>query len=230
MATPELSPVEISLAAAIALGFRGGQFRRDASPASLNVLLHYDEGCVARCAYCGHHAFRAPSGSEKTFIRVPWPVYPAGEVCERLGSGAHGLRRVCVGMVTHRRAFDDMNALIRLFRERSPLPVSALIAPTMIQDLGALQAVKEAGADRVGIALDAATPELFDRWRGAGVGGPHTWSHYWRAVETAVGIFGRGMVGAHLVVGLGETEQEMVETIQKLHDAGATDAPLLVLP
>ena len=39
--------------------------------------------------------------------------------------------------------------------------------------------MKKAGADRVGIAIDAATPELFDQLRGKGVGGPHRWDHYW---------------------------------------------------
>ena len=36
----------------------------------------------------------------------------------------------------------------------------------------------------------------------------------------AVHVFGRGMVGAHLVVGLGETEQEMAGVIQQLNDLG----------
>jgi biotin synthase len=37
----------------------------------------------------------------------------------------------------------------------------------------------------------------------------------------AVEIFGRSYVGIHLIVGLGETEKEMVETIQKEQDMGA---------
>jgi biotin synthase len=37
----------------------------------------------------------------------------------------------------------------------------------------------------------------------------------------AVGVFGKFHVGIHLIVGLGETEKEMVETIQKGQEMGA---------
>ena len=33
--------------------------------------------------------------------------------------------------------------------------------------------------------------------------------------------FGEAMVGVHLIVGIGETEKEMVEAIQRAHDMGA---------
>jgi len=81
--------------------------------------------------------------------------------------------------------------------------------------------MKEAGVERVGIAVDAATLELFEKYRGKGVRGPHKWDRYWKVLEDSVAVFGRGMVGVHLIVGLGETERQMVETIQKAHDNGA---------
>ena len=66
-----------------------------------------------------------------------------------------------------------------------------------------LMRMKKAGADRVGIAVDAATPELFDQLRGKGVGGPHRWYHYWKVVEMAAAVFGKFYIGIHLIVGLG---------------------------
>jgi biotin synthase len=68
--------------------------------------------------------------------------------------------------------------------------------------------------------VDAATHELFDRFRGAGVGGPHKWGRYWESLGAAVRVFGEGRVGIHLIVGLGETEREMTETIQRARDVG----------
>ncbi len=78
-----------------------------------------------------------------------------------------------------------------------------------------------AGADMIGVAIDAATPELFDRYRGQGIGGPHRWEHYWAAVEKSVQVMGAYQVGVHLIVGLGETEQEMIAAIQRAQDMGA---------
>jgi len=212
--------VQISLAAAMALGYQAGQFRRNAIPTGLNLLLHYEDGCTGRCGYCGLNPRREVAPDKRTFIRVDWPILPVDDILERLQQEAGSLKRVCVGMITHRRAFDDMNDIIRLFAHKAGRPVSALLAPTLVKDLGRLAEVKAAGADRVGIALDAATPALFERWRGAGARGPHRWEHYWEAIAESTHIFGRGMVGAHLVVGLGETEREMAGVMQQLNDLG----------
>ncbi|MCJ7705636.1 MAG: radical SAM protein, partial [Desulfobacterales bacterium] len=123
--------------------------------------------------------------------------------------------------ITHPKAIEDTLYLIKRFKEETDLSISVLIAPTLIQEEKALKSMKKAGADRVGIAIDAATPELFDQLRGKGVGGPHRWDHYWNVVRMAVSVFGKFHVGIHLIVGLDETEKEMVEAIQKGQGLGA---------
>jgi len=124
-------------------------------------------------------------------------------------------------MITHPRAVEDTCSIIRRFKEETNLFISVLISPTLIHDNSALQAMKDQGADHLGIAVDAATPQLFDQLRGAGVAGPHRWDHYWDVVKRSVEIFGRYKVGIHLIVGLGETEKEMISAMQRGQDAGA---------
>jgi biotin synthase len=213
--------VQTSLAAAMSLGFRRGGFRRDSLLTGLNLLVTYGDGCVARCAFCGLSHQREVADDKRTFIRVDWPTLDLDEVIARLNEDRGRLCRVCVGMITHRRAFDDMNAIIRRFATESDRPISALIAPTLIRDLDRLVEIKEAGADMIGVAVDAATPALFARYRGRGVGGPHRWAHYWATVERSVEAMGRYQVGVHLIVGLGETEEEMIAAIQRAQDLGA---------
>nr|HID13139.1 radical SAM protein [Anaerolineae bacterium] len=219
MESPEY--VQTSLAAAMALGYRPAMFRRHACLTGLNLLVTYSDGCVGRCGYCGLNRQRQVEPEKRTFIRVNWPTYPVDDIIARLKRDGGQLRRVCVGMITHRRAFDDMNIIIRRFRDETDRPITALIAPTLIRDLSRLVETREAGADMVGVAIDAATPELFRRFRGGGVNGPHRWEHYWATLKEAVRIFGRYKVGVHLIVGLGETEKEMIATIQRAHDLGA---------
>jgi len=203
------------------LGYRPANFRRNSILTGLNLLLTYPEGCVGRCGYCGMNSHRQIAESKRTFIRVPWPTVAVDDIIKRLKNDDGQLRRVCVGMITHRRAFDDMNEVIRRFHTETDRPISALIAPTLIRDLGRLAEIKEAGADMVGIAVDAATPELFERYRGRGVKGPHDWEHYWATLEAGARVFGPYKAGIHLVVGLGESEQEMIAAIQRAHDLGA---------
>jgi len=76
----------------------------------------------------------------------------------------------------------------------------------------------EAGAERIGIPLDAATKKIFDAVKGRNIGGPYSWEKVFGLLTEAVDIFGKGRVSTHLIVGLGETEKEMVEVIQHCAD------------
>jgi biotin synthase len=99
------------------------------------------------------------------------------------------------------------------------IPVSILSNPTtMTRD--DVQRTKDLGADIFTVALDAATPELFDRTRGKGVQSPHKWKKYWDIMLEARDIFGPQKFGAHIIVGMGETEYEVLKLVQELVDLG----------
>jgi len=220
---PKESPeyFRMSLAGAITLGFRRGRFYRDAKLHCLNLLLAYAEGCTGRCAYCGLSAERQGRYETKSFIRVDWPSYPLEEILLRLRGEGHDLERICISMITNPRAIQDTKLASQRILEAEPnLPLSLLIAPTIVT-LSDLVEFKKCGVDRVGIAIDAATEDIFRQMRGEGVNGPHRWGTYWRTVRDALQVFEKKKVGVHLMVGLGETEKEMVVCIQKVHDSGA---------
>lgn len=214
--------VRISTAAAMTLGLVPGNFYRGTKLYCLNLLLVYDKGCAARCAYCGLQRARQVNEplSKHSFIRVGWPVVSIDEIVDGMDNeSCSHVERVCVSMVTSGRAKGDTLEVVKKIRKKTDA-ISGLISPTVI-DREWLVQLKEAGADKIGVAVDAATPELFDKFRGKGVKGPHKWEKYWRTVQESVEVFGIYEVGVHLIVGLGETEKEIVETIQKAHDMGA---------
>ncbi len=212
----------LSLAAAMTLGLVPGRFYRDARLTCINLLQTYPGGCIGRCAYCGLAKGRAKvanhhGSSEKSssFIRVTWPTHPLDQLIERMEVRRDAFTRICLSMVTRSGALDDLVTMTRRLRARLDVPLSALLTPTITERQGFL-ALRDAGIDRVGIAVDAATPELFDQLRGQSARGPHRWHRYWESFEEAVDVFGPFMVGCHLIVGLGETERQMVETFGRL--------------
>jgi biotin synthase len=213
--------VQTSTAAAMTMKLLPGTFHRGARLNALNLLLTYDDGCKAKCSYCGLSKSREIDPENKTFIRVDWPSYSVDEIIERTKEHGKHLQRVCVSMITHRKALEDMKIVMSKFRDETELQISGLISPTVIKDKGTLEQIKIAGADMVGIAIDAATQKLFNIHRGSGVRGPHNWDHYWKVIGWSIEIFGKGNVGLHLIVGIGETEKEMVETIQRAENMGA---------
>ena len=213
--------LRMSLAGAITLGFRRGRFYRNAALHCLNLLLTYIEGCSGNCAYCGLSVERQGSYEAKSFIRVDWPTYPLDEILYRLHREEHDLKRICISMITNPRAISDTKLVSqRILEAKLDLPLSLLIAPTILSPSD-LAEMKKYGVDRVGIAIDTTTEDIFRQMRGEEVKGPHQWETYWERVGEALEVFGRGKVGVHLITGLGETEKEMVGCIQRVHSMGA---------
>jgi biotin synthase len=203
------------------LGFTPGWFYRNARLGCINLLLTYAGGCKANCAFCGLAAEKNSSPSKSSFIRVPWKTWPTQEVIESIKKAPAYVSRVCVSMITHPRSMEDVLAICRRIANETGKTISILISPTLL-DRGDLQALKDAGAERVGVAIDAATREIFDRLRGKPVGGPHRWERYWRTYEQSLEVFGEGMAGVHLICGLGETEQELVSAMSRAKVMGGS--------
>ena len=227
--TPQMrSPdyVQMSTAAAITLGVTDGRMYRCECTRCLNLLLTYPEGCRANCAYCGlaRHREAERDYADRNFIRVDWPAVPMETVVDIVAKdGANSpFHRMCISMITHPRSDDDTVAVLKKWTSRidpDTIPVSILSNPTTMGRAD-VENLKNLGADIFTVALDAATPAIFDRTRGKGVQSPHKWSKYWEVLMDARDIFGAEKFGAHIIVGMGETEYEVLNLVQELVDLG----------
>jgi biotin synthase len=222
MRSPEY--VQLSTAAAITLGLVPGVMHRTSCTHCLNLLMTYPEGCRANCTYCGlaRHREESRDYADRNFIRVDWPTVRVDEMLERIlaNSDKGQFERMCISMITHPDSDHDTQVVLKRWMEVAPhIPVSILSNPTTMekQDLITL---KELGADIFTVALDAVTPEIFERTRGKTVQSPHSWDKYWQTIEWAAEIYGPEKFGAHLICGMGETEQEILEVCQRMKDMG----------
>ncbi|MBU2767267.1 radical SAM protein [Acidithiobacillus ferrivorans] len=222
MRSPEY--VQLSTAAAITLGLVPGVMHRTSCTNCLNLLMTYPEGCRANCTYCGlaRHREESRDYADRNFIRVDWPTVRVDEMLERVAkNGDKGqFQRMCISMITHPDSDHDTQVMLKRWMEVAPhIPASILSNPTTMekQDLVDLKAM---GADIFTVALDAVTPEIFERTRGKTVQSPHSWDKYWQAIEWAAEIYGPEKFGAHLICGMGETEQEILAVCQKMKDMG----------
>ncbi len=211
--------LKMSMGAALTLGFKKGRFYRNAKLHCINLLQVYSGGCTASCAYCGLSGKRSKNNGEKSFIRVDWPTLFIEDIIEKMKINKHKFSRICISMITRKLASRDVIFILEKITAALDTPISVLICPT-ITNGDDLVRFKEKVVDKIGVAIDAATRQLFEKYRGNGVGGPHQWETYWDIYKKSLEIFGYRNVGVHLIVGLGETEKEMAHTIQNACDLG----------
>lgn len=216
----QISPafVRISTAAAMALGLKSGRIYRDAACGCINLIQNYPQGCYANCAYCGLARERPGDPEDNTFIRVTWPLYDTDQLVQKIADQeARGeVGRVCVSQVHDRRANADLLDIVARVRQAAPqVPIAALVSAELLDEAQLLE-LKAAGVDIVGIGLDGASEAVFDRTRGKGVRGPHTWAGHWRMARLARRIFGPMNVNLHVIVGIGETDRDLVELFYQL--------------
>ena len=209
--------VRISMASAIVLRMRSGRFSRDFGFGGINLLLSYDGGCRSDCGYCGLARTRPGSYEDKSFIRVEWPLVRTDDLVERMARFEPALTRLCISMVTHGRAYRDTCDLTRKIAERVRTPISILVAPPALKR-ARLENFKSIGVDMIGIGLDAVTEELFRNIRTAVPAGGLKWEKYWEVITDAREIFGPWKVNVHTLVGLGETDQDLLALFVALRD------------
>ena len=207
--------VRASTGSAIVLGLLRG--RLDAKPTTVYLLTYHDGKCSANCGFCPQA--KMSKGRADMLSRVIWPPFPIQEAISRMEVAAESglIKRVCIQALNSPTVLEDILSLTREIRSRVMAPLSVSCQPL---DRKKMRMLAEAGAERVSIALDAATEEIFSRVKGRLVNGPYLWEKQRLALGEAVRIFGNGYVTTHLIVGLGETEKEMTQTIQWCVDLG----------
>jgi len=207
--------IRVSVGSAIVLGLLKG--KSDASPTTIYMLTYREGKCQANCGFCPQA--RNSSSRADMLARVTWPPFQTRLAIEKIASSAEKgtVRRVCIQALNYPTVHKDLTQLTKLIHSSSNVPISLSCPPFKKAQFKELAA---AGADRISIALDAATEQVFDKVKGAATQSPYQWKQQHTALKEAVEVFGKNQVYTHLIVGLGETEKEIAETIQNCVDAG----------
>jgi biotin synthase len=156
--------IRTSTAAAITMGKLPGRFLRQARLYCINLLLTYDEGCAANCAYCGLSDNREAeeSCSEQSFIRVEWPTLPLNEVISSIPrKNCSHVERVCISMITNGRSLKDTINTTESLKKVTD-NISVLITPTIVNKEW-LSDLKKAGADMIGARAENQYPSLYSK-------------------------------------------------------------------
>ena len=204
--------IKVSLGSANALGLVNKRVDAEVSTAHLMI----GEGCRHGCAFCAQG--RRSSSRADRLSRITWPSFSIDDVMERLMEAYdHGaIQRACLQVVNgggYERVIERFFYLLN--RSDCSIPVSVNCVVQTLNDADKLFAL---GAERVGLALDAANPEVFAMHKGSS---PGDWVGRLELLRDLGAVY-PGRISTHLIVGLGETEQDVADVVQVMTDAGVT--------
>jgi biotin synthase-related radical SAM superfamily protein len=217
--------IRVSVGSAIVLGLLEGKL--DAAPTTAYLMTYKAGKCTANCLFCPQA--RTSRSRAEMLSRVSWPVFATESVLKKVGSASETqrVRRVCIQALNYPEVFNHLVALVAALKQHATVPVSVSCQP---QNSENMRRLAEAGADRIGIAIDAATENLFNDVKGVNANGPYTWENQFRRLREAVQVFGKGKVSTHLIIGLGETENEAASLIQRCVDMDVSPALFAFTP
>lgn len=196
--------IKCSAGTAKVLGLK--ELKADALPTTAYLMT--GERCSQDCAFCS----QAKNSSSKADLlsRITWPDFDREKVIEGVvqAFARKELQRTCIQVVSSHNSLGQTQELLRDLKRRSTVPVCV---SCVVGTLDAVGSMLDNGADHVSIALDGACERVFVENKGG------SWIEKYKLLQEAAKTY-PGKIATHLIVGLGETEEEMLQTVQEMID------------
>jgi len=202
----------VAAGTASALGLMN--FRSDVRPTTAHLVT--PGRCQFRCGYCT----RAEDSAELEFLsRIRWPSFGEEVVYRAISERRAIFERACVQVIQTGDWIEQALHVIENLKHPA-LHISLATRPIPAVLVGKLFA---AGANRIGLPIDVASARLYRELRGG------NFDRDMGLIEEAARTF-RGRISTHIMVGVGEREDELVDTMVRLHRSGALIALFAFTP
>jgi biotin synthase len=191
----------------------------DTPPTTAYLQIYTEKRCKANCLFC---AQASESSAELTHIaRGLYVPADLEAVVSRLKLAYERgyFARACIQTAIYDTWWQDATYLIKRIREVSRIPISLSVFPLSDERYKDL---KKLGVSELVIPLDACTQELFDRIKGQSAGSPFSWRSHIDGIRRAASMFEK--VGTHLMLGLGESDEDAVRIISELWENNVNPA------
>ena len=209
--------VRVSIGTAVVLGLEIAFMDRDNAPTTAYLQTYFPGRCAANCQFCAQA--RDSDANVDKIARSLYLPYAANVVTARLKKAFDRgfIKRICIQTINYPNLMSELVWLVETLHSEVTAPISVSIFSISKEQIKTL---RNAGVQKIVIPLDAANEKIFNEIKGARTGGPYRWNKHLKTLDDALEVMGRGNVGTHLMVGLGETELEMVNLMAKLKDKG----------
>jgi len=218
--------IRVSIGTAILLDLLKG--KTTVNPTTAYLMTYTENKCTANCGFCPQ-AKESKSRAEM-LSRVTWPSFSTATLITALETAIQEgkVKRVCIQALNIPEIFLQLEALVKeIIKKKQTIDISVSCQPLNSQNT---QLLKNAGVERIGIAIDASTETIFCKIKGTKGGGVYSWDKEINLLKEALLIFGTGKVSTHLIAGLGELEKDVAYLIQWCIDTGILPALFAFTP
>ena len=197
-----MTKIRISYGTAIVLGLI--KARQDVPPTTAYLL--WDNGCIGACSFCP----RANGNSKtKKLSRIIWPEFDFALILEKLTQKPAPFKRVCL-QTGYNPETESLLEKLALELLKTQIILSMTLSPGQPEFA---QKMLSLGIDHIGIGLDCATPATYIEHK------RRNWQQDWPALSQLIDLE-KNKIEVHLIYGLGDSEQEFIDTIDKIVKRG----------
>jgi len=199
--------IHVSIGTANVLGLK--EIKTDANPTTAYLMT--PGKCFFDCAYCSR-AKTSPDSDRLS--RVVWPGWHETRVFKSLVN-AHRqgrLKRACIQVVNNENSFDDTVRYVEKIKRYSSIPTSVSIRT---KNMEFVKRLFDTGADRVCLPIDLVDEKLYQEYRLGSL------KETLGFIELAAKEY-PGKISTHIIIGLGESERQVVSLLKKFHDLNVT--------
>ena len=205
--------IRVAIGTAKVLGL--ANIRASALPTTAHLMT--SGRCIFNCRFCTQA--KTSSADQKLLSRISWPEYEEKKVFDALSTNQDQFERACLQVVHS----DDKNGFLPYVRKMKAACDISISVDVKADEMDTVRKTFEAGADVVGLPIDAANPRLYTEIKDG------SFSSRLKLIESAAREF-EGRISTHLIIGLGEREKDAVDLISKMHGLGVTLALFAFTP
>lgn len=184
------------------------EIKMQAKPTTLYLMVN--ERCIYNCGYCPQ-ARTSRSTSYEKLSRVIWPEIEWDILKKAVTLKANLYERICFQVVNSENYLQNTLYFLREIKSlKLSKPVSVSIRLSTVEEL---ESIFNEGAERVGLPIDVASKKLFSTTRGG------SFDYAKRFILEAVKKYS-GRITTHIMVGLGENDKEIYQSMKEFNDSG----------
>ncbi|WFD09463.1 radical SAM protein [Tepidibacter hydrothermalis] len=199
--------INLSYGSAIEIGLVNATM--DINPTTAYIMI--GNGCNNKCAFCSQ-SIESTSRKDK-LSRVLWPKYNKDDILASLLNYRRGnIKRICVQAMGTNEALEMSKEFIRYIKASLEFPISL---SAKVETEEEMKNLFDIGVDNVGLAIDAANKELYEKIKG---------NNFDEKVQfiKKMGNRYKDKISTHIIIGLGENHEDIFDLYKELIDNNVT--------